>query len=151
MLSVYQKHIKIQRIIKMSFKPKVLTNIQENGPALVRAQMLQEKAAAVGFDWPNIHCVIEKLHEELKEFEFECNANNDKAAQEELGDILFACANLARHLKINAESVVEQANAKFERRFNGVESLVEQSGKDWQDFKLDELEAFWQAVKKKAL
>ncbi len=125
----------------------LLASIPQHFPALSGAQKLQNRAARVGFDWPSVHPVITKLQEEIAEFE-EAFAENDQAAmQEELGDILFVCANLARHAKCDAEQTLRLANQKFTRRFNGVEAQVNASGRTWQDFSLEELEAFWQAVK----
>ncbi|MBS0290796.1 MAG: nucleoside triphosphate pyrophosphohydrolase [Proteobacteria bacterium] len=136
-----------ERQEKLNTKNTVLGNIPLNLPALSRAQKIQNRAARVGFDWPNIHFVIEKVQEELKEFEQAYASNDFNAAQEELGDILFVCANLARHLKTDAESILRQANRKFERRFNGIEQKVQASGKTWQAFTLEELEEFWNQIK----
>ncbi len=116
-------------------------------PSLLQAQQLQEIAASKGFDWPHIQLVLDKIQEEIKEFEQSYHQKDVQGAKEELGDILFVCANLARHLKCDAESVLHQANAKFQRRFNGVEEKVCKSGKAWQDFTLAELEVFWNEVK----
>jgi nucleoside triphosphate diphosphatase len=124
----------------------VLNGIPKNLPGLMRAQKLQARAASVGFDWPSIEPVLDKLKEEVKEFE-ECYPIDKTAAKEELGDILFVCANLARHLKLDAESVIRDANIKFERRFNGVEERVIASEKAWEEYSLAELENYWQEVK----
>lgn len=135
--------------IKQAEKNSVglLDSVPQHLPALSGAQKLQNRAATVGFDWPNIRPVIAKLQEEIAEFEEAFVANEQAAMQEELGDILFVCANLARHAKLDAEQTLRLANQKFTRRFNGVEEQVNASGKAWQDFSLEELEAFWQAVK----
>lgn len=136
--------------LKKQEKPSttLLADVPMNFPALSSAQKLQKKAATVGFDWPDVHPVIAKLHEEISEFE-EAFASGDKAAmQEELGDILFVCANLARHAKIDAEQTLRLANEKFKRRFNGVEQHVNASNKPWDAHNLEALEAFWQLVKK---
>lgn len=125
----------------------LLACVPQHFPALSGAQKLQNRAATVGFDWPNIRPVIAKLQEEIAEFEEAFAAQNQAAMQEELGDILFVCANLARHAKCDAEQTLRLANQKFTRRFNGVETQVHASGKTWQDFSLEELEAFWQLVK----
>lgn len=125
----------------------ILSSIPQPFPALSGAQKLQNRAARVGFDWPSVQPVIAKLKEEIAEFEEAFAANAQAAMQEELGDILFVCANLARHAKCDAEQTLRLANQKFTRRFNGVEAQVNASGKAWQDFSLEELEAFWQTVK----
>lgn len=136
-----------EREEKYQSSNRILSNVPHQLPALTRAQKLQDRAAAVGFDWPHIHCVVEKVHEEIEEFEEALQAGKLEAAKEELGDILFACANLSRHLKADPESIMREANRKFERRFNGVEDKVKLSSKRWEDFTLDELEEFWQEVK----
>lgn len=126
----------------------LLSAIPKHFPALSGAQKLQNKAATVGFDWPSLKPVLAKLQEEILEFE-EAFASKDQAAmQEELGDILFVCANLARHAKLDAEQTLRLANQKFKRRFNGVENKVKASGKEWDAFTLEALEAFWQQVKR---
>lgn len=127
----------------------VLADIPKNLPALVRAQKLQARAARKGFDWPHISFVLDKIQEEIKEFEESYAQNDKKALEEELGDILFVCANLARHLQADAETILRQANAKFERRFQGVEESVRQSGKPWEAFTLEALDQFWDEVKAK--
>lgn len=126
---------------------KVLASIPKNLPGLLRAQKLQARAASVGFDWPNIRLVLDKLKEEIKEFEEAYEHKVIEHAKEELGDILFVCANLARHMNSDAEAIMRQANSKFERRFNAVENHVEESGQSWDSFSLTELEDFWLKVK----
>ncbi len=125
----------------------VLAGVAHNLPALLRAQKLQARAARVGFDWPHINFVLDKMHEEIEEFKVSYNENDFEATKEELGDILFVCANLARHVKSDAESILRAANKKFERRFGGVEQKVLQSGKSWDTYTLDDLDAFWDEVK----
>ncbi|MGE3320467.1 MAG: nucleoside triphosphate pyrophosphohydrolase [Candidatus Berkiella sp.] len=126
----------------------LLGDIPNHFPALSGAQKLQNKAATVGFDWPSLKPVLAKLQEEIVEFEEAFKEQDQTSMQEELGDILFVCANLARHAKLDAEQTLRLANQKFRRRFNGVEEQVKTSGKEWKAFSLDELEAFWQHVKK---
>jgi ATP diphosphatase len=99
----------------------LLSSIPTHLPALSQAQKQQNRAATVGFDWPSITPVIAKLQEEITEFEEAYAAGDQSAINEELGDILFVCANLARHAKLDAEQVLRQANRKFARRFGGVE------------------------------
>lgn len=139
---------KLEKQKKQNKQDGLLSDVLMNLPALSSAQKLQKKAATVGFDWPDVHPVIAKLHEEISEFE-EAFASGDKSAmQEELGDILFVCANLARHAKLDAEQTLRLANEKFKRRFNGVEQYVTASNKPWDSHNLEALEAFWQLVKK---
>lgn len=136
-----------ERQKKQQSTPGVLADIPKNLPALVRAQKLQARAARVGFDWPHIRFVLDKIQEEIKEFEESYTQNDKMALEEELGDILFVCANLARHIKSDAETILRRANDKFERRFSGVESRVNQSGQSWEAFTLEALDQFWDEVK----
>jgi len=123
---------------------QVLSGIALNLPALSMAQKLQKRAAAVGFDWNNITLVFNKLKEEIVELEAEINKDHTSVlAQEELGDILFCCVNLARHLGKDAENIMRDANNKFKSRFEYVEVQVLKSGKPWDKYTLDELESFW--------
>ena len=110
-------------------------------PALMRAQKLQRRAARVGFDWPDATGPRAKIDEELAEV---AAASDDERAGE-IGDLLFAVVNYARHLGIDAEEALRTANAKFERRFNTVEASTDKS---LSDMDIDGLEALWQAVKR---
>ena len=125
----------------------VLDGVARALPALKRAQKLQKRAASVGFDWPEVAPVLDKIEEEIRELR-EAMASNDKSAQlDETGDLLFSCVNLARHLEVDAEEALRHGNAKFEQRFRSVESKVRESGKGFKQHSLDELEAFWQVSK----
>jgi len=116
--------------------------------ALALAIAMQKKASEQGFDWPEITGVIEKIKEELGELEQEILQNSDKALiQAELGDLLFACCNLARHLNINPHEALNTCNQKFYRRFNYVETRVAAEGKQFSDYNLDELDSFWDQAK----
>ena len=116
-------------------------------PALKRAHKLGKRAAVVGFDWPDARGPADKLQEELKEVA-EAEAAGDAAAvAEEVGDLLFAAANLARHLKVDPEAALAAANAKFERRFRAVEATLTARGERLEDLPLETLEETWQAVK----
>jgi len=114
-------------------------------PALIRAEKLQKKAAAVGFDWPSIEQVKAKISEELRELEE--TKNDKKAAAEEIGDLLFAIANLARHLNIDPEAALRSTNQKFERRFAAIESALKARGKSLEETSLQEMDALWNDVK----
>lgn len=137
----------VERQNKLKHHYHVLADIPKNMPGLSRAQKLQDRAAQVGFDWPSIDFVIDKVKEEVAEFDHSYQQGEFEHAKEELGDILFACANLARHLKVDAESIMRSANAKFERRFNQIEDKVTASGKSWDSFSLEELDGFWDEAK----
>jgi nucleoside triphosphate diphosphatase len=116
-------------------------------PALLRAAKISRRAARIGFDWPNARAVIPKLAEEIAELEAELDQGADAAVvEEEMGDLLFAAANLARKLDIEPETALRRATAKFERRFRRVETLAAERGIGPD---LDALEALWQEVKEK--
>lgn len=125
----------------------VLAGVPHTLPALTRAWKLQARASTVGFDWNNARLVLDKIREETREID-EALADGDKAAiQEEIGDLLFVIANLARHVDADPEACLHAANAKFERRFKGIEEKLDAEGRGAKDATLDELEALWQRVK----
>lgn len=129
-------------------KASLLAGVAQSLPALKRAQKLQKRAARVGFDWPEVAPVLDKLDEEIAELR-EALAAGDKAAQqEELGDLLFTCVNLARHLDVDSEEALRQCNRKFEQRFGYIEHSLQQQGREMTACSSDELEALWQAAKK---
>lgn len=112
-------------------------------PALTRAVKLQQKAAQVGFDWPDIGPVFEKIKEEIQELE-EASSNKDSAAiEEEFGDLLFVMANLARHLKIDPEVALNKGNSKFLRRFAHIEKRLEDQGVPLAEAGLARMDALW--------
>ena len=113
-------------------------------PALMRAEKLQKRAARVGFDWPDPSGAAEKVHEELDEL---AQAGDAAHKLEEAGDLLFAAVNLVRLNGIAPEDALRAANAKFERRFRGMEALAQQGGQVFAELDLDAQEALWQAVK----
>lgn len=117
-------------------------------PALTRAEKLQKRAARGGFDWPEISQVLAKIEEELGELQAElaAGAGSDRL-EDELGDVLFTVANLARHLKIDPEEALRRTNRKFELRFRSIEQALEKDGRSMPDTPLDELETLWQAAK----
>ena len=115
-------------------------------PALLRAEKLQRRAASVGFDWDNAHKVIEKIAEEAREV---VDAGSDPGKRtEEIGDLLFVVANLARHLKVDPEAALRAANAKFTRRFRFIETTLEAAGRAPADTSLEDMEALWQLAKR---
>ena len=118
-------------------------------PALLKAQKLQKKAAKVGFEWPDVTHVLDKLEEEIAEMR-EAIANKDPDNQaEELGDILFLLANYGRMLGINSEEALRQCNIKFERRFRGVEENLQEAGTPIEDVTLEDMEVAWNRQKLK--
>lgn len=116
-------------------------------PALTRAVKLQKKAAAVGFDWPGIEPVMAKLEEELAEIDAAIAAKEQAKVEEELGDLLFVVANVARHLKVDPEAALRAANDKFVRRFRHIEQALAARGKRPADSSLEEMDALWDEAK----
>ena len=128
--------------------PSVLDGVTNALPALTRAVKLQARAARVGFDWPVALAVIDKIDEELDELRAEFASGGDKdRVTDEIGDLLFACVNLARHNHIDPESALRQGNAKFERRFRRIEEMLEESGSSADQSSLEEMDRLWDAVK----
>ncbi len=140
-----------ERAAKAGGQPiSVLDGVTLGQPALSRAVKLQKRAVEVGFDWPHLDQVMAKVEEELGEVQAELAApQRDKARlTDEIGDLLFVVANLARHLKIDPEAALRGCNAKFERRFRYVEQSLAGEGKLPGEATLDEMEAHWVAAKR---
>ena len=117
-------------------------------PALMEAQQIASRAAGVGFDWENADQVIEKLHEELAEFDqARRNANQDEL-EDELGDMLFVLVNLARFVKVDPEQALRKTNAKFRERFGYIERKLAGRGKKLAESNIQEMEALWQEAKR---
>ncbi len=117
-------------------------------PALLRAEKLQKRAARVGFDWPDLSGVIGKIDEELAELkEAIVEGESEQRLSEELGDLLFSCANLARRLEIDAETAVRGTNLKFERRFAYIEQQLSRAGTPIEEASLDEMDRLWNEAK----
>ena len=116
-------------------------------PALLRAYKLQKRAARVGFDWPETAQVIDKIKEEAAELVEARDQLTPDEVEEEFGDLMFVMANLGRHLGLEPEAALRRANAKFIRRFEGVEAKLAAQGKKPEDSDLAEMDALWDAVK----
>ncbi len=130
----------------------VISDEGKHLPNLMRAYSIQKQAAKVGFDWGDVRGAWDKVKEELKEFEEEMERNGaDGSLEKEFGDVLFALVNVARFYKFNPEEALFRTNQKFLRRFSHVEKKVQESGKPFADFTLDELDAFWNEAKKNGL
>lgn len=142
--------------------PVTLADVPTTLPALTRAIKLQHKAAKVGFDWPNLLPVFDKLKEEIREFEDVALPHDPRgtaaggghsagespdAIKEEFGDILFVMANIARHLDINPEDALRGANQKFVRRFAHIEKVLAERGKTPSQSTLEEMDALWDEAK----
>ncbi len=118
-------------------------------PSLLRAEKLQKRAARGGFDWDRPEPVLEKVAEELRECaDALADAQDPRMLEEEVGDLLFSCVNLARHLKVDAEQALRRANGKFERRFRAVEAGLRAEGLEPSVDQRERMESLWQADKK---
>lgn len=127
--------------------PSALDGVISALPALTRADKLQKRAARVGFDWRDAGEVVAKIEEEIEEVRAEIAGGDKAKLDEEIGDLLFAVANLARHLEIEPEGALRRANAKFERRFRRVEEILKSDNLDPVKAGLDRMEEAWNAVK----
>ncbi|MBV8602027.1 MAG: nucleoside triphosphate pyrophosphohydrolase, partial [Candidatus Eremiobacteraeota bacterium] len=115
--------------------------------ALQRAQKMQDKAARVGFDWPDVRSVTHKLAEEIAELDDARRAGDEGLVREEIGDVLFTLVNVTRRLGIDAEGALREANEKFYRRFAFMEARASAEGRNLGDLSLDELEDLWELAK----
>ncbi len=120
-------------------------------PALARAAKLGKRASRAGFDWPGVEGVIAKMREEIDELEAELGERDKTRLAAEIGDMLFATVNLARHVEVDPEEALRQSNRRFENRFNYVESAVAATGTTTEKAGLDALEDYWEEAKKKGL
>ena len=116
-------------------------------PALTRAEKIQKRAARVGFDWPKLAPVVDKLSEELEEFREAAASGDAVSIEDEIGDLLFTVTNVARHLKTDPEQALKKATAKFERRFKDVERRVIDDGLDMSEQSIDKLDEYWRQSK----
>ena len=139
-----------ERAIKKgtNIAPSILDDVPVALPAMKRAEKLQKRAALVGFDWPKIAPVIDKIREEITELESELSAESSQdRIEDELGDLLFAVVNLARKIKVEPGSALRRTNLKFEQRFQFIEGMLAKQGRAPQDASLDEMESLWQRSK----
>jgi MazG family protein len=125
----------------------LLDSVPRAQPALAEAQQISSKVAKVGFDWPDVAQVLEKLHEELAEIA-EARTTAPEKLEEEIGDLLFVVVNLARHSQVDAEQALRRANAKFRARFAQVESGLAARGLPLGEASLEQLEELWQEAKR---
>lgn len=128
-------------------KESVLEGIPKHMPALIRALRMQEKAANVGFDWPEWKQVWGKLEEELAEFKEALEKNNDEESREEFGDLLFSLVNVGRFFDLNAEDSLRSTNRKFIRRFQYIENELKKEKKQITEVSLEEMDHHWNRAK----
>lgn len=147
------EQIKVSERKERKEDSSVMAGIPRGLPALLRSYRIQERAAKVGFDWPqnDLQPVLDKVEEELCELKEAIKKSDSENISEELGDLLFATVNLSRHLKEDPEITLHKACHKFSARFRNVENSVIESGREWSTFSLDELEVLWQKAKTKEI
>lgn len=133
---------------KKEGKRYLLEGIPKGLPALLRAEKMQEKAARVGFDWPDVQGAVLKFKEEVDEL---VAAEKTEDQIEEMGDLLFALVNVARIQGIEPEQALQAANDKFQRRFHYIEKKIEAAGREFQDFDLESLDEIWEEAKTRGL
>lgn len=148
---VVQNWEQIKQTEKEAKAESLLDGVSFALPNLIRAYELQKKAAKVGFDWEKISSALEKVKEELAEFEAELSDSKEQSvlAKNEFGDLLFAFVNVARFLNIHPEEALFQTNEKFIRRFRFIEEKVKESGRSFEDYSLEELDHYWDEAKQK--
>lgn len=135
----------------------LLDGVSSKAPALMEAHQLSTKAARVGFDWKTVDDIFDKLHEEIEELRAAITnhtALKDEAThtrvREEIGDLLFAATNIARHMHVEPEAALKLTNRKFRKRFSYIEATLYDGGKKFDDTSIDELEELWQQAKAQA-
>lgn len=133
---------------KKEGKKYLLEGIPIMLPALMRAEKMQEKAARVGFDWPDVDGAVDKFKEEVDELS---EASNSDELKEEMGDVFFALVNVARIKNIEPEEALQASNDKFARRFNYIEKQIKDAGKEFNDLTLPEMDKIWDEAKAKGL
>jgi MazG family protein len=132
----------------------LLEGIPSKLPAIHEAHQISSRAARVGFDWPDIEGIFEKLQEEVRELRDVIAEGNDERRErleDEIGDVLFVIVNIARYLKIDSESALKRANRKFKSRFQYMENELARQGKTVEQVSIDEMEALWQKAKSESL
>lgn len=144
-----RRHWERDKLAEKAGDASALDGVGPAMPALMRAAKLQRRAAAVGFDWPQTAPVADKIREELDELAREMGDEDPDHGrlEDEMGDLLFACVNLARHLRLDPEAALRGANAKFERRFRSVERQAWEAGHDPAELPLQTLDGYWDRAK----
>ena len=147
-LSAFKAAERAAKAAQSGGQASILDGVALGLPALTRAVKLQRRAARVGFDWPELLPVVDKIEDELAELKQEIHGGSPpERVADELGDLLFALANLARHLDADPEAALRHATAKFMRRFQAIEARYADAGRELTEASLDELEDAWRAVK----
>ncbi|MGO2354900.1 MAG: nucleoside triphosphate pyrophosphohydrolase [Marinomonas foliarum] len=141
----------IKALEKGDKKESMLADVPVSMPALMQAVKIQKKVSKVGFDWPNIEPVFDKIREELDELEEAIKEQDQLHIEEEMGDVLFAMTNLSRHLDVSPDVALNKTNVKFRRRFARIEALVSEQSKRLIDCSLRELDNYWDQAKREGL
>jgi ATP diphosphatase len=126
----------------------VLANVPVGLPALTRANKLGKRAAAVGFDWPDVLGALDKVTEEIAELRAEIGAGDTAAMERELGDLLYSVVNVCRYVKVDPENALRLTNAKFERRFRYIEQRLKEQGSSPQEASLEQMDRLWDEAKR---
>lgn len=132
----------------MKKQSEAMLKVPREFPALMRAQKIQEKAAKAGFDWNDKNGAIEKLYEEINELKIALSGNNQADIDEEFGDVLFSCVNIARFIQTDSEEALSSATDKFLNRYLIVERLAEERGVNMKDASVEELDELWNEAKR---
>jgi tetrapyrrole methylase family protein/MazG family protein len=141
-----------RRLKKRSFKiewESILEGVPKDSPALSQAYLLTRKASRVGFDWPNIEGVLNKLDEEMREFREALSLRDRRKIGEEIGDLLFVMANVSRFLQIDPEGALKKTLDKFVSRFHYIETSLQRAGKPFNESNLIEMDRLWEESKRK--
>ena len=144
-----EQKIHWEKLKKKEGKQSVLDGVPVSAPSLLRASRIQQKAATVGFDWGDIEPVWRKIDEEFVELRHALEATDHEAIHEEFGDLLFAMVNLSRFIKVNPEDSLRCAVQKFIDRFQKLEDIFRQEGKNLHDVSLEEMDRIWEQIKHK--
>ncbi|NRA29834.1 MAG: nucleoside triphosphate pyrophosphohydrolase [Parvularculaceae bacterium] len=148
--TVQWEEMKAQERAERGQDDSILADVPVGLPALTRAEKLTKRAARVGFEWDKPEHILDKLEEEIAELREAMASGDHQHMEEELGDVAFCVANVGRRLKIDTETSVRKANAKFETRFRFVEASVAASGRSFEDHTLDDLEDYWREAKRQS-
>lgn len=143
----YEQWERIKSQEKGSTKTSAIGELNKALPALSLARRIQENAAAVGFDWPDVSGALEKVKEEVKELEEALQNGDSKCVEEELGDLLFAVVNIARFSNVDPEVALRKATEKFASRFKMVENFAKERGLELNKMTLEQLDALWEEAK----
>lgn len=143
-LDIWEANKKAEKGLKT--QTEIMKDVCSYLPQLIRAEKVQKKAAKVGFDWDSVEGALDKLNEEIIELN---NAKNQEDIEEELGDLLFSCVNVARFLKINPEEALKKSTDKFIARFEQIEKMADDNGKKLEDMTLAEMDLLWDKAKLK--